>query len=240
VGCGQGSLIYFLQKLLHRSREDIDQLLLNYAVDYSLSFLDEYKDGVEESEMAELDIQYDTTRIPTWIFDREFTADILQEWRCGTDESGNLVIPIHDKNERLVGTITRRLEQLPKYLYSKGLRKSRVLFGGYRIQPCDFVCITEGSLDTIWLTQNGFPAIALLGATLSQYQADLLLQLPTPELVLCLDNDEAGKIGTSKALTALSSRCKISRVELKGGYKDVQDVRDKVVLTNIINERTFW
>jgi len=44
----------------------------------------------------------------------------------------------------------------------------------------------------------------------------------------------------SKALTALSNRCKISKIELKGGYKDVQDVRDKVVLTDIINERTFW
>ena len=57
-----------------------------------------------------------------------------------------------------------------------------------------FVCITEGSLDTMWLDQNGFPSVALLGASISQTQQELTLQIPTQELVLCLDNDEAGRI----------------------------------------------
>jgi DNA primase len=104
----------------------------------------------------------------------------------------------------------------------------------------DFICVTEGSLDTIWLNQNGFPAVSILGATISQVQEDLLLQLPTNEIVLCLDNDKAGEIGMQKALTSLAIRCKVSRVNLPGGYKDVQDIRNIELLQEVINSRTYW
>ena len=230
-----------LQKLLRKSREDINSLLLNYEVDYSLSFLDSYtEEPVIEEEMPEVTIEYDVTRVPPWIFNRGFTADTLLDWECGADFDGGLVIPVHDLNNRSVGIITRRLNLTPKYLYSKGLRKSRILFGAQKIQRCEFVCVTEGSLDAIWLQQNGFPAVSLLGASMSKYQEDLLLQLPTSEIVLCLDNDEAGKIGMSKALTTLSNRCRVSRISLPGGYKDVQDIRDTTVLKETVKQRTYW
>lgn len=242
AGCGQGSMEYFLQKLLQMSRSEIESLLINYEVDDSLSFLDEYVTEAPEKEMIEIPIEYNIAKVPSWIFDRDFTSAILSEWQCGSDIDGNLVLPVYDQMQRLVGTITRRLDQTPKYLYSKGLRKSRVLFGGYRIQPCEFVCVTEGSLDAIWLDQNGFPAVSILGANLSKYQEDLLLQLPTNELVLCLDNDRAGEIGMQNALTTLSNRCKVSRTHLTniGGFKDVQEVRDVNLLQKVIETRTYW
>ena len=190
--------------------------------------------------MSEITIEYDRTRVPPWRFNRGFTSETLLEWQCGADFDGGLVIPAYDLTNRLVATITRRVNLTPKYLYSKGLRKSRILFGAHKIQKSDFICITEGSLDAIWLQQNGFPAVSLLGASISKYQEDLLLQLPTDELVLCLDNDEAGKIGVSKALTTLSNRCRVSRISLPGGYKDVQDIRDITVLKETVKQRTYW
>ena len=216
-------------------------MLLNYEVDYSLSFLDGYLDDEEEEEeMAEIAVEYDKTRVPPWIFDRGFTTETLLEWECGADIEGSLVVPVRDANARLVGTITRRQNREPKYLYSKGLRKSRLLLGGHRITKCPFVYITEGSLDAMWLQQNDLPAVSLLGASMSTYQEELLLQLPTEELVLCLDNDTAGEIGMQKALTALSTRCRVSRVSLPGGYKDVQDIRDIETLNKTVEKRIYW
>ena len=101
------------------------------------------------------------------------------------------------------------------------------------------MCITEGSLDTMWLDQNGFPSVALLGASISQTQQELTLQIPTQELVLCLDNDEAGRIGLHKAMTCLSRNFMVSYINLPKEYKDVQDIRDEKLLQSIIKERTF-
>ena len=190
--------------------------------------------------MVEISVEYDKARVPPWIFDRGFSRETLIEWECGADIEGSLVIPVKDNDKRLVGTVTRRLNREPKYLYSQGLRKSRLLFGGYKIDKCKFVYITEGSLDAMWLHQNGLPAISLLGATMSKYQEELLMQLPTDELVLCLDNDKAGEIGMQKALTSLSTRCRVSRVSLPGGYKDVQDIRDITVLNETVEKRIYW
>lgn len=240
AGCGQGSLEYFLQKLLHKSRSEIDSLLIDYGADYSLSFLDQYSEEVEEPEMEEVTLDYNRGRVPSWIFNRDFSVETLIDWECGADIDGSLVIPVYDSRDRLVGNITRRLNMTPKYLYSKGLRKSRILFGGHKMTTSDFICVTEGSLDAIWLNQNGFPAVSILGATISKAQEDLLLQLPTNEIVLCLDNDNAGEIGMQKALTSLMIRCKVSRVNLPGGYKDVQDIRDTNLLKEVINSRTYW
>ena len=190
--------------------------------------------------MEEIILDYNRGRVPAWIFNRGFSPETLIDWECGADIDGSLVIPVYDIKSRLVGSITRRLNMTPKYLYSKGLRKSRLLFGANKMKTSDFICVTEGSLDALWLNQNGFPAVSILGASISQTQEDLLLQLPTNEIVLCLDNDEAGAIGMQKALTSLFIRCRVSRVNLLGGYKDVQDVRDVDLLKEIINSRTYW
>ena len=116
-----------------------------------------------------------------------------------------------------------------------------MLFGQDLInEATDFICITEGSLDTMWLDQNGFSSVALLVAHMSRTQQDLAMKLPTKELVLCLDNDDAGRVGLEKAMNDLIPKFMVSYVQLPKEFKDVQEVRDKEVLQNIIQERTFF
>ena len=130
---------------------------------------------------------------------------------------------------------------ITKYLYSKGLQKSKLLFGQDLIQQAtEFICITEGSLDTMWLDQHDFHSVALLGAHMSKAQQALALKLPTKELVLCLDNDDAGRIGLEKAMNDLYPKFMVSRIQLPKEYKDVQEIRDRELLTSIIKERTFF
>ena len=140
----------------------------------------------------------------------------------------------------MVGWVSRRLNATPKYMYSKGLKKSKLLFGANNLNKHPFVCITEGTLDAMWLEQNGYPAVALLGAHLSRIQQELLIQLPTDELVLCLDNDEAGQIGLNAAMACISERSVVSYIQIPNEFKDVQDIRDTNKLENIINKRTFF
>ena len=238
AGCGQGSLYSFIMKFFHISYEEAQQRVLQNESNFDINMFDEF--GEEEQDLVEVSFPFQTGYVPDWIFDRDFDKKTLRKWECTTDNFCNLVIPVFTEVGMLVGWISRRQYETPKYLYSKGLKKSKLLFGQHHItDSVPFVCITEGSLDTMWLDQNGFPSIALLGASISQRQQELTLKIPTQELVLCLDNDEAGRIGLTKAMACLSNNFMVSYIKLPKEYKDVQDVRDRELLASIIKERTF-
>lgn len=239
-GCGQGSLRGFVKRILNLSWKEVDAYLGNQEVELSLDIFEDMMGDVDEDYMPEIELEYNKNRVPNWIFERGFSPETLIDWECGIDSWNNLVIPIRDDQSRLVGSVSRRMNMEPKYLYSKGLKKSKLLFGGYKIEKCPFVCITEGTLDAMWLEQNGYPAVALLGAHLSRIQQELLIQLPTDELVLCLDNDEAGQIGLNAAMACISERSVVSYIQIPNEFKDVQDIRNTNKLENIINKRTFF
>ena len=239
AGCGQGSLYGFFMKHLRLGYEEVKQLITQDITHFDINMFDEFVE--KPDEMVEVGFPFHSGYVPPWIFDRGFSKEILIKWGGAIDNFGSLVLPIHTADGILVGWLSRRQNVTPKYLYSKGLQKSKVLFGQDLItEPKDFVFVTEGSLDTMWLDQHGFASVALLGAHISRKQQELALQLPTKELVLCLDNDDAGRIGLEKAMTCLQPKVMVSYIKLPEEYKDVQDVRNSTLLTNILQERTFF
>ena len=125
-------------------------------------------------------------------------------------------------------------------MYSPGFRKSTVLFGGNRLEKSAKIYVTEGAVDALWLRQHGYPAVAVLGAHVSREQIRLLNTLYPEEVILCLDNDEAGQIGINKALLDMEPSYMVSYIVIPRGYKDVQDIRDKEELTQVINNRNLW
>ena len=238
-GCGQGRLQVFIQKILGLDKEAIEKYLVDHTISYDLGMFDSVAPPIE-GQLTEVEFPHILGRVPSWIFDRHFNKTTLKRWDCGTDIYGNLIIPVKDRDSRLVGWITRQFEREPKYLYSKGLQKSKILFGEDKLKKSSFVCITEGSLDTMWLDQCGYSSVAILGSMLSSSQQEALIKLPTDELVLCLDNDEAGKIGIDRAMACISKSFVVSYIKLPKEFKDVQDIRDEKLLKEIINNRTFW
>ena len=102
------------------------------------------------------------------------------------------------------------------------------------------MCITEGSLDAMWLNQLGYQAVALLGMQMSSVQEQLILQLPSKEIILALDNDEAGKKGRDYILKRLQGRINISYLKLPMGYKDVQDIKKRDIIKETIKNRRIW
>ena len=239
AGCGQGSLYGFFMKYLQCGYEEVEQKIKQDIVLLDINMFDDLLEVQED--MQEVGFPFRTGYVPPWIFDRGFSKEALSKWGGAIDNFGSLVLPVHTADGILVGWLSRRQNVTPKYLYSKGLKKSKVLFGQDLIkEPIDFVCITEGSLDTIWLDQNGFASVALLGAHMSRTQQELALKLPTKELVLCLDNDDAGRVGLEKAMNDLIPKFMVSYIQLPKEFKDVQEVRDRIALQSIIQERTFF
>jgi DNA primase len=213
--------------------------LLESQANFSVDIFDDLEETIKGR--PEYFMEADTSRFPIWAYDRGFTEETLKKWGCGTTEYNDLVIPIHDIDDRLVGSVTRRTNAVPKYMYSKGLQKSRVMFGANKLEGHHkYICITEGSLDTMWLTQNGYPSVAILGATMSKAQLDILRSLKTEEYILCFDNDTAGQKAISRAMLDISTSFMVSYIKMPKKYKDVQDVRSEALLKEVIAKRHYW
>ena len=239
AGCGSGNLKSFLQRYLNYSRIQIDSLLHEQEADFNINLFDGFT-MEDDTELPLVDFPFLCDTVPKWIIERGFNSDTLMKWGCAINTYNDLIIPVADLNKRLVGWVSRRLNATPKYMYSKGLKKSKLLFGACHLFKHSFVCITEGSLDTMWLDQHGFGSVALLGASMSKKQREMLYNIPTQEFVICLDNDTTGQRAMNKIFKELSNSFIVSYITLPEGVKDVQDIRNKNQLCDIINERNYW
>ena len=220
AGCGQGSLVTLLSKFTGQGIENIQRDIANNAVEFDFDFFE--NEFPSEDELSEVEYPGKRHIVPEWIFDRGFSRKTLKDWDCGMNEYGDLIIPVYDAKQRLVGWMERRIDATPKYMYSKGLRKSKLLFGEHKIQSTQTICITEGALDTMWLNQNGYTSDALLGASFSYAQQNRLKALHPEEIVLCLDNDDAGQKAMNKISTCMKDSCMLSWIELHEQVKDDQ------------------
>ena len=238
AGCGEGSLQGFIQRLLEVSDKQLKEYLVPRSLEKEVPI---YEDAfIDELPVVDMPMNFIENKFPEWIVERGFSKDFLASWGCGSNIYNDFIIPIRDYDKRIIGHISRRQKTLPKYLYNTGLRKSQLLFGVDKITPTEYVCITEGSLDTMWLQQNGYASVALLGIHLSNQQFNLLKKLPTKEFILCLDNDEAGQIGMNKALHKLKTIATTTYINIPDQYKDVQDIREKFLLDTLIEKRYTW
>ncbi len=121
-----------------------------------------------------------------------------------------LMLPVIDTRGDVVAFGSRVLDKSePKYMNSSETpvySKRRVLYGlnlaKKSKRPNIILC--EGNLDIVTLHQAGFDnAVASMGTALTPEQIRLLSRF-TKELVLCYDNDNAGKIATERALQLLN------------------------------------
>ncbi len=122
-----------------------------------------------------------------------------------------LMLPVIDTRGDVVAFGSRVLDKSePKYMNSSDTpvySKRRVLYGlnlaKKSRRPNIILC--EGNLDIVTLHQAGFDnAVASMGTALTTEQIRLLSRF-TKELVLCYDNDEAGRLATERALQLLQN-----------------------------------
>ena len=122
-----------------------------------------------------------------------------------------LMFPVIDVRGDVVAFGGRVLDKSePKYMNTSETSvysKRRVLYGlnlaKKTKRPNIILC--EGNIDVVMLHQAGFDnAVASMGTALTVEQTRLLSRY-TKELVLCYDNDGAGKVATERALQILNN-----------------------------------
>lgn len=142
------------------------------------------------------------------------TVGLAVQGKSGTlyDKFRNrLMLPVIDVRGDVVAFGSRVLDKSePKYMNSPETpvySKRRVLYGLNLAKKSkrSNIILCEGNLDIVTLHQAGFDnAVASMGTALTTEQTRLLSRF-TKELVLCYDNDNAGKIATERALQILNN-----------------------------------
>jgi len=93
----------------------------------------------------------------------------------------------------------------------------------FSLEPGKKIYICEGEFDTMILEQYGYNAVGILGV--ENFNPDDMVELfKGKDVVLALDNDEAGERATSKIAKAfLLKGQKVRKKELPEGIKDITD-----------------
>lgn len=147
-----------------------------------------------------------------------------------------IMIPIKNTEDKIVGYTARvyKTNSDAKYKNTRGTDifiKSDILFNynnaKKHIRDIGSVIITEGNMDAIKLVAQGFNnTVALMGPYLSNKHIELLKKLNT-NIILMLDSDEAGLMGTIKNGEELLSKGIICSVIRLTGAKDPDEYIEK-------------
>jgi DNA primase len=157
---------------------------------------------------------------------RLITEDSVKKFALGFSEKQDMVtIPVHSPDGMEIGFVGRSIEG-KEFKNTPGLPKSKTLFNLHRVKTSSKVYVVESSFDAIRLDQCGFPAVATLGANVSNIQTDLL-QKYFNNVIVIADNDEAGGNMKEKIVERLGSR--VSVVKLDKQYKDIGDMTDEEI-----------
>ena len=154
---------------------------------------------------------------------RLITDESVNKFKLGFSEKQDMVtIPVHSPDGMAVGFVGRSVEG-KDFKNTPGLPKAKLLFNLHRVKTASKVYVVESSFDAIRLDQVGFPAVATLGANVSNIQIELL-QKYFNDVIVIADNDEAGGNMKQKIVDKLGSR--VSVVQLDKQYKDIGDMTD--------------
>lgn len=136
---------------------------------------------------------------------RGLTKSIVKEFSLGYDPFNDQVtIPMRDEQGRVLGVIRRRLDGgVPKYLYPKGFKIGRYLFGAWKVEQRRKIALVEGSIDAIACWDARVPALAMLGSRLTADQVAVLSRLGISHVVLLPDNDAAGQKAIQQVIEAI-------------------------------------
>ena len=156
-----------------------------------------------------------------YLAERGLTLETIVDFGIGFCSKGmmadRIAIPIHNVKGELVAYAGRFPgepgEDTPKYKLPPGFRKSQELFNldGARKEPAEVtLVIVEGFFGCMKLQQFGCrKVVALMGSTLSAAQEELIKRHTDSQsqVIVMLDEDEAGRAGREDIATRLSKFC---------------------------------
>lgn len=173
-----------------------------------------------------------------YLLRRGFSKPICRTFKLGWDSSRcRITIPIFNRKGNLLGFLARTVLEKGERGYKKlygdtdkylvdNFKRSLTLFpvNLFPAYEVDTAIIVEGSLDAMWMHQQGFTnTLALLTSKISKEQIKLLHSLHIRKIIFMLDNDKAGIDGTLLAYKKMKNDFICYKVEYPNGKNDPQN-----------------
>lgn len=161
-------------------------------------------------------------------------------------ENHNLVMPYRDLYGNPIALVGRTLLDdkerdklgIPKYKNTT-FKKGNHLFGLYEAKDSiiknNLVFVVEGQFDCITAHDKGLTNVVALGSSNMSFEQFALLTRYTNNVILLLDNDTAGKLGSEKIIKLYSKYANIKVATLPKGFKDI----DEYLSENSIDSLNF-
>jgi DNA primase len=172
-----------------------------------------------------------------------FKEEVLRANDVGYDKKlSRITYPIRDRMGKLVGIVGKQpSSEFGKYkVYTTELQEYGInipsFSKGDHLWRIDKVAeelksqrkpvfVVEGFKAALWFCQSGLTnVVALMGSYMTDAQAALVQSL-SPQIILCLDNDDAGKNGTIKIAQKLQSS-RVYVVALPEGIHQPDDLHE--------------
>ena len=210
---GRAGLEYFQKR--HLPKNIINHFGLGYAPDSWQKLSDHLKAlGFTEQELIHANLAKRSGK----------TGRIYDAFR------NRVMFPVMDLRGNVIAFSGRVLDDSkPKYINTEDTPVYKKGNGVYALNfakntSSRQLILAEGQMDVIALHEFGFTnAIATLGTALTKEQANLIARY-ADELLICYDNDDAGKKATEKALNIFGQTgIKIKIINMSGG-KDADEI----------------
>lgn len=176
-------------------------LLINYANDYIDQdiVLDSINLQNQNNQQTYLDESILNTfeSYHPYMTQRHLTKEVIDKYDIKYDSNLKmLVMPVRDINGKLK-FLTRRSIEGKKFLIDKNASKEDIYLLNY-VKYNDTVFVVEAQLSALVLNGWGFPAVAMLGAGISEEQMNTLNKTGIRRFILVFDNDSAGWKGVNR------------------------------------------
>lgn len=243
--CGKGgNIINYVAEQEGISYIEAIEFLAEYA-NIDLSVDEQYqkeKTIYEKNQATALQAKKDIDVIREYLnVKRGLNNDTIDAFYLGymkNTKGKAIVIPLHDKNGRIVAFCKRYLDVLPKYVNSKNSElydKSEFLFNSYRartqLKNFQRLYICEGYIDAMSAYQQGCACVAYCGSELTKGQIneirEMLINTPNVVVMYAPDNDKTGQSKierTFEKFREYAPKLDVRCVRFPQEYKDFNDV----------------
>jgi hypothetical protein len=164
--------------------------------------------------------------IHPYMYERGLTDEIISDFDIGYDIHTNCItFPVADISGKVV-FVARRSVATKFFKYPEDVKKPVYAADKVLQKSCKKVVITESFFNALTCWRYGIPAVSLMGLG-TDYQMDILRNLPVRHYVLGLDPDSAGNRAARKIYDALSCVKLVTRYDIPEGY-DINDLGEQV------------
>ena len=148
-----------------------------------------------------------------------------------------IIIPIYDENDDIIFFQGRCIKpkQEPKYLMPN-TEKSHIIYNKPNFDKNESIIVTEGLIDAFMIGNQG---TTCLGSSITDIFLDELYKLTDKDVVICLDNDEAGKVSLKKLLKESKYRNKLKFFVYPSQFQTHKDLNEIIVNNDINNVYQF-